>query len=113
MAQEQEIPQASLNMCSAFLHVGADLLRSVTTTVEGVAVLWLGVEGTHADGIATLLVSCTIFAGSCGVITSFLRQGVHRRLPSQDSSASSQNGSGDPVELGLARLPTSDESLRT
>jgi len=88
----QRQPLASINMCSAFLHVGADFLRSLATTVEGIAVIWFGFRGSNADGIATLVVSGTILAGSCCVAASLLRQQL-KTIPSDkpNNTDSSQN----------------------
>lgn len=80
-------PRPSMNMCSAFLHVGADFLRSLTTTVEGVAVIWFGFQGSNADGIATVIVSGTILAGSCGVGISFLSEKFKRSPVDEHSNA--------------------------
>lgn len=64
----------SMNMRSAILHVGADFLRSLTTVVEGAAVLSGGSDARTADAAATLIVSVTILAGGCGAGASWLRQ---------------------------------------
>merc|ERR1739841_105635 len=54
----------TMNMRSAFLHVGADLLRSATTVVEGTAVLLLQTDGRKTDALASLVVSLTILVGA-------------------------------------------------
>jgi Co/Zn/Cd efflux system component len=76
---EQEQPadgtqQPSMNMRSAFLHVGADMLRSVTTVVEGLLVLGAGTEPRRSDAVAALVVSVTILAGGCGASASWMQQ---------------------------------------
>uniref|UniRef100_A0A7S4W366 Cation efflux protein transmembrane domain-containing protein n=1 Tax=Alexandrium monilatum TaxID=311494 RepID=A0A7S4W366_9DINO len=64
----------SMNMRSAFMHVGADLLRSSAAVVEGCVVIFAGGNGRSADAIATLVVSATIIAGGCGAGASWLRE---------------------------------------
>lgn len=95
----QNKPQVSMTMVSAFLHVGADFLRSLTITIEGLAVIWFGYNGSWVDGIATFFVSATIFVGSCGTMTSFLRRGF-KRPPSEKPSNPQRNQnspSGNPI----------------
>jgi len=69
----------SMNMRSAFLHVGADMLRSMTTVVEGVLVLYAGAEPRRSDAVAALVVSVTILAGGCGASASWIQQAWQMR----------------------------------
>mmetsp|Transcript_53477 Transcript_53477/g.106450 ORF Transcript_53477/g.106450 Transcript_53477/m.106450 type:complete len:356 (+) Transcript_53477:77-1144(+) len=69
----------SMNMRSAFLHVGADMLRSLTTVVEGVLVLYAGAEPRRSDAVAALVVSATILAGGCGASASWMQQAWQMR----------------------------------
>lgn len=68
------VRKPSMNMRSAFLHVGADFLRSITTVVEGSVVMSGASRGRTADSIATLAVSATILVGGCGAGASWMRQ---------------------------------------
>lgn len=96
--------KVSMNMCSAVLHVGADFLRSITTTVEGAAVLWLGVKGHHADAIATAVVSATILAGSLSTIATGIVRAMSAKAGGKNAVARhrGQAPSGE-VLAGLGR----------
>mmetsp|Transcript_125324 Transcript_125324/g.401365 ORF Transcript_125324/g.401365 Transcript_125324/m.401365 type:complete len:99 (-) Transcript_125324:150-446(-) len=61
-------------MRSAFLHVGADFLRSLTTVVEGLAVLFANTDGRATDDIASWIVSSTIFIGALFALASWSQQ---------------------------------------
>merc|ERR1712157_645966 len=64
-------PQTSTtNMRSAFMHVGADFLRSVIIVAEGLAVESEadGQEGRKTDSVAALVVSITILLSACGAM---------------------------------------------
>lgn len=65
---------SAMNMRSAFMHVGADFLRSIVIVGEGVAVKVEGAQGRKTDSIAALIVSATIFLGACGAILPWIRQ---------------------------------------
>ncbi|CAK8996574.1 unnamed protein product [Durusdinium trenchii] len=54
---------SSMNMRSAFMHVGADLLRSVVTVTEGLLVIFWQMDGRSTDSVASLIVSFTILCG--------------------------------------------------
>eukprot|EP01059_Diplonema_ambulator_P001964 TRINITY_DN11621_c0_g1_i1.p1 TRINITY_DN11621_c0_g1~~TRINITY_DN11621_c0_g1_i1.p1 ORF type:complete len:301 (+),score=65.22 TRINITY_DN11621_c0_g1_i1:384-1286(+) len=49
-----------MNLCSALMHVSADLLRSTTTLTESILILGYGITGDEADSYATVIVSGTI-----------------------------------------------------
>eukprot|EP01064_Diplonema_japonicum_P039483 TRINITY_DN9909_c0_g1_i2.p1 TRINITY_DN9909_c0_g1~~TRINITY_DN9909_c0_g1_i2.p1 ORF type:complete len:304 (+),score=63.07 TRINITY_DN9909_c0_g1_i2:47-958(+) len=53
-----------MNLCSALMHVAADLLRSTTTMVESILILQYGINGEEADSYATVIVSGTILLGA-------------------------------------------------
>merc|ERR1712046_141439 len=53
-----------VNMLAAFMHVGADLVRSTTTTVEGVMVMiWCGWDAGLIDAVNTIVIVVVIFGG--------------------------------------------------
>merc|ERR1712032_470413 len=53
-----------VNMLAAFMHVGADLVRSTTTTIEGVLVMiWSGWDAELIDAINTIVIVIVIFGG--------------------------------------------------
>merc|ERR1711976_6602 len=55
-----------VNMLAAFMHVGADLVRSTTTSVEGILVLiWSDWNAELIDAVNTIVIVIVIF---CGVI---------------------------------------------
>jgi len=74
-----EEQKPSMNMRSAFIHVGADMLRSMTTVVEGLVVLYAGAEPRRSDAVAALVVSATILAGGCGASASWMQQAWQMR----------------------------------
>lgn len=74
VAQAGQGKGATMNMRSALLHVGADLLRSVTTTVEGLVIIYGGAGSRKADAAAMLIVSATILLGGCGAGASWTRE---------------------------------------
>jgi Co/Zn/Cd efflux system component len=96
-----------INMRSAFLHVGADFLRSLTTTAEGVFILWLDVSDEKADAIAALVVSSTILLGTCGTGASWARQvcKLGAALKQDDQSKLQEH----PDTIGVASPPRIDD----
>lgn len=53
-----------VNMLAAFMHVGADLVRSTTTSIEGVLVLiWSGWDAELIDAVNTIVIVIVIFGG--------------------------------------------------
>ena len=57
---------SKLNMCSACLHVAADTLRSTTTLVEALYILYFNEHHYNTrllDAYATLVVSSIVVAG--------------------------------------------------
>lgn len=65
---------SSVNMRSAFLHVGADFLRSIVIVGEGLAVKFEHGKGKESDSVAALIVSVTILLGACGAIVPWMLQ---------------------------------------
>lgn len=65
---------ASMNMRSALLHVGADFLRSSTTVVEGLFIIFGGTHGRSTDSVAAMVVSSTILLGACSAAIPWARQ---------------------------------------
>jgi Co/Zn/Cd efflux system component len=54
-----------LNMCTACLHSGADLMRSTTTLILSLLALHGHINNAKADAIASLAVSVTIMVAAC------------------------------------------------
>merc|ERR1711907_814718 len=58
---------ASVNLVSALLHVGADMMRSLSTTVEGTVLLFVTVSPeteSLIDPIATMFICIVVYAAS-------------------------------------------------
>merc|ERR1712146_204234 len=58
---------ASVNLVSALLHVGADMMRSLSTTVEGTVLLFVTVSPeteSLIDSIATMFICIVVYAAS-------------------------------------------------
>lgn len=53
-----------INMCTAFLHVGADFLRSSTALIASILMLGFGYNTGHTDAWASLLVGGVILGGA-------------------------------------------------
>lgn len=73
-----------VNMCTAFLHVGADFLRSSTALIASILMLGFGYNTGHTDAWASLLVGAVILAGamtaSCAIFNK-LRHCLCRAKP--------------------------------
>ena len=54
---------SSQNLKSACTHVGADLLRSISTCIEGILLWTTSINGERLDAIVTLIVTATILIG--------------------------------------------------
>jgi divalent metal cation (Fe/Co/Zn/Cd) transporter len=54
-----------VNMFTALLHVSADCLRSTSTTVMSILILWGGVDSSCADAYTSILIGVTIIGGGC------------------------------------------------
>jgi divalent metal cation (Fe/Co/Zn/Cd) transporter len=54
-----------VNMFTALLHVSADCLRSTSTTVMSILILWAGVDSSCADAYTSILIGVTIIGGGC------------------------------------------------
>jgi hypothetical protein len=65
-----------LNMCSAFLHVLADCMRSTTTLTEAVLIGWYGFDSERTDAIASLIVSATILLGCAAAAVVWVRSAL-------------------------------------
>lgn len=68
------IGSTSMNMRSAFMHVGADLLRSMVTVLEGLLVIFGHTDGKSTDSLASLVVSITILSGVAAGVLAWSRQ---------------------------------------
>lgn len=67
------------NMCAALLHVLSDLMRSTTTLIESLVIIFISDKGgsmcsTKADGISTLAVCSIIVVGATGALLTWLRE---------------------------------------
>mmetsp|Transcript_343 Transcript_343/g.490 ORF Transcript_343/g.490 Transcript_343/m.490 type:complete len:412 (-) Transcript_343:679-1914(-) len=63
-----EVEMARINMCSALMHVGSDALRSITTLIEGLLILYTDLDSENTDAVASLIVSSIIVIGTIGAI---------------------------------------------
>lgn len=53
-----------VNMLAAFMHVGADFIRSTTTTIEGTMLfIWKDWDGNMIDAVNTIVITVIIFLG--------------------------------------------------
>eukprot|EP00930_Biecheleria_cincta_P059026 TRINITY_DN44794_c0_g1_i1.p1 TRINITY_DN44794_c0_g1~~TRINITY_DN44794_c0_g1_i1.p1 ORF type:complete len:270 (+),score=54.41 TRINITY_DN44794_c0_g1_i1:151-960(+) len=91
---------ASMNMRSAFLHVGADFLRSSTTVVEGLFILFGATQGRATDSVASIVVSGTILMGACSAVVPWARQ--VRKLFVGRLSRPKPPAGAPPVQLGAS-----------
>ncbi|CAE7733313.1 unnamed protein product [Symbiodinium pilosum] len=62
-----------MNMRSALLHVGADLVRSMVTVAEGCLVIFFHADGRSTDAYASLIVSLTVLVGAAAGMVSWTR----------------------------------------
>lgn len=62
-AQGLDAQGLGVNMTSAFLHLGADFLRSTTTFIEGLVIVFAKMDSDVVDAYACLIVSGTILVG--------------------------------------------------
>lgn len=53
-----------VNMLAAFLHVGADFVRSFVTLIESILIIGFGFNGTSTDAWACVFVSVSILCGA-------------------------------------------------
>ena len=67
---------SQLNMCSAFLHVLADCLRSATTLCEAILIGVYDFDSERTDAIASLVVSATILVGCAVAAVLWVRSAV-------------------------------------
>ena len=77
---------SQLNMCSAFLHVLADCMRSTTTLTEAVLIGWYGFDSERTDAIASLIVSGTILLGCAAAAVVWVRSAWRFRVDDAKSS---------------------------
>lgn len=91
---------ASMNMRSAFLHVGADFLRSTTTVIEGLFILVGGTHGRSTDSVASIVVSGTILMGACSAAIPWARQVWKFNVGSP--SPPKPRESAPPIQLGAS-----------
>jgi len=65
---------ARMNMCSALMHVGSDALRSITTLIEGLLILYTDLDSENTDAVASLIVSTIIVIGTIGALYEWAHQ---------------------------------------
>jgi len=65
---------ARINMCSALMHVASDALRSITTLIEGLLILYTDLDSENTDAVASLIVSSIIVIGAIGALFSWGHQ---------------------------------------
>eukprot|EP01045_Picozoa_sp_COSAG04_P006675 COSAG04_NODE_333_length_16525_cov_32.050527_3_plen_246_part_00 len=82
---------SQLNMCSAFLHVLADCLRSATTLCEAILIGVYGFDSERTDAIASLVVSATILVGCAVAAVLWVRSAVRFcRADGRDGGAAAE-----------------------
>lgn len=62
-----QVKKPEVNMLTALLHVGADLLRSTTTFIEGIILLFIPADpekSERIDAICGLIICLSVYAGS-------------------------------------------------
>ena len=99
-----------LNMCSAFLHVLADCMRSSTTLTEAVLIGWYGFDSERTDAIASLVVSATILLGCAAGAIIWVKSAIRFRSDNAKSSRSrygSAGRAGDGRDFGFVGHSTS------
>lgn len=62
-----------VNMFTALLHVSADCLRSISTLIMSLLILWGHVDSTCADAYTSMLIGVTIIGGGLVGIYSWLK----------------------------------------
>ncbi len=80
-----------LNMCSAFLHVLADCMRSTTTLTEAVLIGWYGFDSERTDAFASLIVSATILLGCAAAAVVWVRSALRFCGDNAKSNRSGRN----------------------
>lgn len=107
--RQQTSASSSINMRSAFMHVGADFLRSLIIVGEGMAVKFEGTQGRASDSIAALIVSATILLGAVGAIVPLLRQVIawRRRCAARASKSNVQAMAERMASDAQEPIPTS------
>lgn len=85
-----------VNMFTALLHVSADCLRSTSTVVMSILILWGGVDSSCADAYTSVLIGVTILIGGC---TGILSWGKLLWALKQESSRQQSEASNLPAEV--------------
>lgn len=102
-----------LNMCTAFLHVGADFLRSSTTFVASILMLGFNYDTGETDAWASLIVGASILvvgiAGSFAILRK-ARQGLRSRTLSLVGSSKHEAGISEVPEPGTMPVPARQET---
>eukprot|EP00931_Biecheleriopsis_adriatica_P020926 TRINITY_DN13840_c0_g1_i1.p1 TRINITY_DN13840_c0_g1~~TRINITY_DN13840_c0_g1_i1.p1 ORF type:complete len:291 (+),score=64.18 TRINITY_DN13840_c0_g1_i1:80-952(+) len=62
-----------VNMFTALLHVAADSMRSTSTTVMSILILWGGVDSSCADAYTSIIIGVTIIIGGLMGIFSWIK----------------------------------------
>jgi len=79
---------SSINMQAAFMHVGADFLRSGTTFVLGTLILFFHFAGARTDAMACMVVSATILLGA---LIAFVEWASQFRLYMQSATKTAES----------------------
>jgi len=61
--EDREADAKRMNLCSALMHVMADLVRSTTTFAESILIWAFGINGDKCDVFATVIIGVTIIVG--------------------------------------------------
>lgn len=96
-----------VNMCSAFAHVLADCIRSITSVILGIVVIYdKSVNGSVCDAIATLVVAATIIVGIVPLVVKWVRTASdYFSLQNRRPRNSSTTGNNTPPSIQLPPLP--------
>ncbi|GAB5360710.1 hypothetical protein AAMO2058_000650600 [Amorphochlora amoebiformis] len=77
---------ANINILSALMHVASDALRSVTTLIEGLLILYTDLDSENTDAVASLIVSTIIVIGTTAAMFSWAQE-VYKHMYGSDESA--------------------------
>lgn len=104
-----------VNMCSAFAHVLADSIRSITSVILGLVVIYDdSVNGSVCDAIATLVVASTIIVGTVPLVAKWFRTASdYFSFERRHSQATKENAVPPPMPLPKDHLSSSSSSTTT
>jgi len=80
---EAKLEKPKVNMLSALLHIGADLMRSITTFSEGIILLFIDLTPsmqTKVDSIATFIICIVVYACSAYALRDWIFEFRNHRV---------------------------------